>query len=611
MAGVNLPAQAADGPTITRNSVVCTPQIGGTYPLDGHFYYCGADSSKKAPMISAASSFFNAFPLIRSNLLAKNAEIYVFQNAETALKYKSYPAVPTAAALQTEFTKLNNVLGVTYATETPPKVHMFERKALTTYPQYDPIPIGTMQYVLAHEIGHAYDYTSGVFFSGTTSFNGWVVKDQDFMTLWASFPSAATLRNNWRAALDPLNATPAGVKWREIFADEVAKKAYDVTGVGIPPSSSETTQAIVPYFSCSRAVVHAKMLTGATPVKADYDALNTTSDPNVYARCIPAPQVYVPPGCTLVPQESEYAYQRPSALTSTGWYVYCGVQSDATYFRTRTGTDVQMLPSSATPAMRQRFQSLNYAIYVFQNDAQALALLGAAAVPDSAKNVGALGYHLGTKAGLATTPFIAMFEQVKTAAGPPATYYSYPFSNALNNYESGLGRQIGYAVDNIALLRLPGPGGSTSDEFKERIDGDIARFNLRDGCAASGPDTAMWGTLTNTICNTTTHVKKGMYVNMTNLAIVRGFSFAQLGSGAVALPPDYVNFFNEIPSEVDGHYSLIFAELVGNRAPGAEGNNFAALHIWLTTIYKCGELYVGGVYSSFIAPTATCPLPPQ
>lgn len=192
-----------------------------------------------------------------------------------------------------------------------------------------------------------------------------------------------------------------------------------------------------------------------------------------------------------------------------------------------------------------------------------------------------------------------MFERVKQSNG---SYVEHPNTNDMFNYDSGLWRESGRVVD-----QLVGSSGSVSSVFRNRITGDITRFNLRDGCAASGPDSTLWGSLKGTICNTTTHVKKAPYVGVSNLAIVRGLTVAQLGSGAVKFPPDYQAMFADVPAA--SNYSLIWAELIGyRRAGGNRGNDFAAMDVWVNTIYVCGKAYaVDGFYVTGAAPTASCP----
>ena len=55
-------AQAADGTPVVQNTISCTPQIGGSYPMNGHYFFCGADTARKQPMIDAAIAFMTAFP---------------------------------------------------------------------------------------------------------------------------------------------------------------------------------------------------------------------------------------------------------------------------------------------------------------------------------------------------------------------------------------------------------------------------------------------------------------------------------------------------------------------------------------------------------------------
>lgn len=282
---------------------------------------------------------------------------------------------------------------------------------------------------------------------------------------------------------------------------------------------------------------------------------------------------------------------------ATGWYVYCGVETDGR-FKTRTGDNFQSLPTTNPPQWRQKFQLAGQSLYVFRDVAQAISLLGSAAVPASAQVAGVLGFTQPQILGNATQPFVAMFEQVKQADG---SYLEHPNTNDLYNYDSGLYRESGRVID-----QLVGSSGSVSSAFRTRITGDITRFNARNGCATSGSDSNLWGPLKTTICDTSGN-KKAPYIGVSNLAIVRGLTLAQLGSGAVKFPPDYQAMFADVPA--DSNYSLIWAELIGYyRAAGNRGNDFAAMDVWVNTIYVCGKAYaVTGFYVTGVAPTAACP----
>jgi len=334
------------------------------------------------------------------------------------------------------------------------------------------------------------------------------------------------------------------------------------------------------------------------PTKADFDFYNTPpTDPNVYARCV-AP--YVPPvpaGCAFVTSSGSYPYQFVNGVAdpaATGWYVYCGI--NPTRFQTRSGNNFQSLTTSNPPAWRLKFQTSGESLYVFKDVNQAISLLGAAAVPASAQVAGVLGFTQPLIAGNAKQPFVAMFEQVKQTDG---SFVEHPNTNDLYNYDSGLYRESGRVIDQLA-----GASGSVNTTFQTRITGDITRFNLRDGCAASGPDTNLWGSLKSTICNTTTHVKKAPYVGVSNLAIVRGLTVAQIGTG-VKFPPDYQAMFADVPTATN--FSLIWAELIGSKRVGTGGNDFAGMDTWMSTIYVCGKAYSDAYFLTAAAPVAACP----
>lgn len=406
-------------------------------------------------------------------------------------------------------------------------------------------------------------------------------------------PTASALRAAAPAIYDPTSVS--GIKWHDVAAQEFAIRVKDVTGLGDSDTSDGTTA--VPYFSCSRAFIKGKMSNPSqAPTKADFDFYNTAADPNVYARCV-AP--FVPTGCAFVTSSGSYPYQFVNGVAdpaATGWYVFCGI--NPTRFQTRSGDKLLNLPTSNPPQWRQKFQLAGYSLYVFRDVAQAVSLLGSAAVPSSAQVAGVLGFTQPQILGNATQPFIAMFEQVKQTNG---TYVEHPNTNDLFNYDSGLYRESGRFIDQLASS-----SGSVSSAFRTRITSDITRFNARNGCATSGPDSTLWGSLKTTICDTSGN-KKAPYIGVANLAIVRGLTVAQLGSGAVKFPPDYQAMFADVPAA--SNFSLIWAELIGyKRAAGNRGNDFAAMDVWVNTIYTCGKVYAAdGYYINAVAPTAACP----
>lgn len=564
--------------------------------MNGNYFNCGLAIANKQPVIDATVTLMSSFPSVASDLSSKGVKIYIFKNAiEDAIFFNGTQSAVQQLAIYNSFT---NVRGETRINAVPAyrRSIVYEEMAdgIPPYPHYTPQSHAAMTRTVAHELGHQFDRGSSLWDSEQVSFNRLAARDQKFMDDTAVSPTAAALRAASPAIYNP--ASVGFIKWHELFAQEFAIRVTNVTGLGAPDPSDASTA--VPYFSCSRAYIKGKMSNPSrTPTKADFDFYNTPTDPNVYARCV-AP--FVPVGCAVVSSTGSYPYQLVNGVAdpaATGWYVFCGI--NPTRFQTRSGDKLQNLPTSNPPQWRQKFQLKGYSLYVFRDVAQAVSMLGSAAVPASAQVAGVLGFTQPQILGNATQPFIAMFEQVKQTNG---TYVEHPNTNDLFNYDSGLYRESGREIDQLA-----GAVGSVSSAFRTRITGDITRFNLRDGCAASGPDSTLWGSLKSTICNTTTHVKKAPYVGVSNLAIVRGLTVAQLGSGAVKFPPDYQAMFADVPTA--SNYSLIWAELIGYKRAGSNrGNDFAAMDVWVNTIYTCGKAYTAdGYYINAVAPTAACP----
>lgn len=587
-------AQAAEVQLQPKHGVTCKVQELGTYPFDGHIFYCGSFTDPaKQNILNAAASLMSSFPSVKSNLSGKNVEMYIFANVVDAQSYfwtgSSDPLViPDNATKQGFYNADIGTRGITYGDV---QVSMIFENVATGSPfTYTAQTTGQIIKAMFHEYGHGLDRSSaGVYDSASGSaFGNFTERDQRYLTQTAVSPTAASLRASYAYYINP----PVANKWKELFAQEFAIKVAGVTGVG--NTDPVDTAAIIPYFSCTQAYMQGKVANPSRqPTKADFDSFG----PTVYARCV-AP--FVPATCTNVTSTSSYPYQTTALpAAATGWYVYCGVNT-INQFKNRSGDNLLLLPTSpVASAWRNKFEIAGYSLYVFRDVAQAVSMLGSAAVPSTAQVAGVLGFTQPQIQGNATQPFIAMFERVKQSDG---SYVEHPNTNDMFNYDSSLWRESGRVVD-----QLVGSSGSVSSVFRTRITGDITRFNLRDGCAASGPDSTLWGSLTSTICNTTTHVKKAPYVGVSNLAIVRGLTVAQLGSGAVKFPPDYQAMFADAPAA--DNYSLIWAELIGyRRAAGNRGNDFAAMDVWVSTIYVCGKAYaVDGFYVTGAAPTASCP----
>jgi len=575
-----MPAQAAgtwvsDPP---RNGVICQVRTGGTYPEDDHVIYCGTDNLKRDALLTTILTTFTNFPIVKTQMASQGATFGQFTNVVDFAVYTS-PSGLTLAQQQAAYNADQDTVGKS----APYKSFVFENKAHGTYPAYVAQTTGQSQAAILHEMGHEFDYGTSPFRSVNAQTVYYGNADQQFLTATAVSPTSAALR----ASYDYFIGWSTTPRWTEIFSEQVARIALQA---GSPGTMGDVdTNALVPYFKCTKVYIKALMSHSGLVTKADFDAENTAGDPNVYGRC---EQAYIPPGCVIVQSSGSYPYQYNGLETNLGWYVYCG--TDPTRFQTRSGDILQSL--STTPAWRQKLQAAGIALYVFQDSAQAVSLLGAAAVPTTAQAAEVLGFTQTQILGNAETPFIAMFERVKQANG---TYVEHPFTNDMYNYDSDLKRESGRGVDLVA-----GAIGSVNTTFKNRVVADIARFNLRDGCAVSGPDSNLWGSLKSTICNTTTHTKQGMYATLSNQAIVRGLTVAQLGSG-VKFPPDYQALFPDTPSA--SNYSLIWAEMIAFYR-GSSGNDFAGELNWLNTIYTCGYAYsVNGVYVTGAAPVTTCP----
>lgn len=475
---------------------------------------------------------------------------------------------PTPPSLATQASTTDYVV-------VPPAIFIYEQSL-------SPVTPYEIAFNSRHEAGHAYQAlkTPGNFLADGTKYKQLVARDFLYMDLKNP---GNIFRGTYKYWLDyyAYNGTSV-VKhgYEELFAEQFALSPNLPNS--IPGSNKPVDLIIRNNFKCSQAYVNAHFQRGQDPIKSDFNALNDAGDSDVYSRCV---LPYKPANCNYVTATQPYPYLK----AETTFYVYCGV--NPAKFQTRSGDNLMNL--YVNPVWRQKFQYAGYALYVFQDSAQAVSILGAA-VPTAAQGVGVLGFSQPLGIGNTTGPFIAMFERVKQKNG---TYVEHPSTN-LFNYDSGLYRETGRGVD-----RISGSYGSSSAAFRARIDGDITRFNARNGCAVSGVDSGLWGAKKSAIC--ANGAKKSPYNTMTNIQIVRQFSVVDLPQ-AVQLPPNYTEFFPD--SALSSNYSLIWAELVGyKRSSANDGNDFEALHSWLSTIYVCGRLYANAYYQNMNALTAACP----
>ena len=568
-------------------AITCYARWGGNQWPDNatsaavsRFVYCGQEIASlpanptqaqlQAIGLTAVSSLVSMPAHVKTLFTSEDHHVFVFKDFNQ--RFTPFGLTPPASGA--------NLAATTDTVSAPPVTRLYEQKQSIPFNAYE------VAFNAQHEAGHAYQAFKdpAIYLANDPIYRQLVGRDFLYMDLKNP---GNTYRSTYQYYLTDYGSLPGPLfGYEELFSEEFSLSP------NLPGSVPDSVKAVDPIirdnFKCSQAYVNAHYQRGANPIKSDFTAMNSAADPDVYSRCV---LPYKTAACSYVPDPNK---NYPWLASSTTFYVYCG--SNPTRFQVRSGDNLMSLPTATPTQWRQKFQYAGYALYVFQDSAQALSILGAAAVPSTATAPGVLGFHQPQPVGNATTPFVAMFERVKQTNG---SYVEHPNTNDLFNYDQGLYRETGRGIDRIA-----GSTGSTSTAFRNRITGDISRFNLKDGCAASGTDSTLWGSLKSTICNTTTHVKKAPYVGVSNLAIVRGLTVAQIGSGAVQFPPDYQAMFADVPAAAN--FSLIWAELVGFRRADV-GNDFKGLHIWLSKVYPCGKLYSDGFYTTAVGPTATCP----
>lgn len=568
--------------TTTTGSIQCYARWGGTaWPDNGtsvndaRYIYCGSQiASLPANPTQAQLQALGTTALTSLANMPTHVKTLFSNNSYVVVIYKDFNqrwTGTTPPADGANFSAISDYM----RSPLPPITRIYEQSQNFPYTAYE------VAFNARHEAGHVYHALKvpGSYLANSSVYRQLAARDFLYMDLKNPNNNYRGTYQYWLKDYGTSSNPPFG--YEELFAEEFALSP------NLPGNTPQSAKAVDPIirdnFKCSQAYVNAHYQRGQDPVKSDFDALNSTGDSDVYSRCV---LPYKTATCSYVTSTQPYPYLQ----SETTFFVYCG--SNPTLFQNRTGTNLVNLYT--TPAWRQNFQYAGYALYVFQDSAQAVSILGSA-VPTSAQGVGVLGFSQPQAIGNATGPFIAMFERVKQSNG---SYVEHPNTNDLYNYDSGLYRETGRAVDRIA-----GSYGSSSAAFRARIDGDITRFNARNGCATSGTDSNLWGTKKSTICGN--GAKKAPYDTMTNIQIVRQFAIADLAP-AVQLPPNYSEFFPD--TALSGNYSLIWAELVGYyRSSANDGNDFEALHSWLSTVYVCGKLYANGYYQNMTAPTASCP----
>lgn len=281
---------------INHWGVSCTQRTTGSYPDNGRYFYCGTDVDFKTDILSATQSALLTYPSVLTSLSMQNIDIYVFTNAEDYGKYFwTGPSAPTAADLQTFWNDNRGIEGSSFPLSK--KIVLFEKIAdpepTHAYPAYIQSDPDKLTFVAFHEMGHSFDFLTN--FATGSKFKMYTAIDQSYMN--ATDPDPAFVRKENRYYLDPTKAPKPTEEWKELWAEEFAMQVRAGTGLGT--QRIVDSDVIEPYFKCGRAYVRARLISSNNPVQADFDAMNTPSDSNVYARCVVAPPNCFEQGLTL------------------------------------------------------------------------------------------------------------------------------------------------------------------------------------------------------------------------------------------------------------------------------------------------------------------------
>lgn len=296
-----------------------------------------------------------------------------------------------------------------------------------------------------------------------------------------------------------------------------------------------------------------------------------------------------------------YPHRLTSAPTTTGWFVYCGTDATDRY-RYDSGENFRMLTNGPTPPpnaqLREKFQANNIVLYVFTDVNQAKAALGTTNVPPAAEANGVVGY---TKmAPVSPIPsgiagIVMMFENPKNSSGVPTAIPTTP-ANLIYNYREVLSHESGHVIDWLAA-NASTPFGSNSAGYHTIVAGDITRFNARNGCALSGPDSNLWNsTIKTQICNGA-GARNATYPTSTwpNLRVVKDIVGSGIGTG-------FTQYFTSTPTYVE-----LFPQTIAITRTGGSSPAFTTTNDWISLVYKCTRQYGNRVYQFFDTAYGTCP----
>lgn len=247
------------------NGVTCLRRDGGSYPENGHFFYCGSSSTAKTLVLNQVKDILAAKSEVNDALSNAGSDFYVFETPMDQVAYFAAPNDPNLSQLKEDFydehhgafgfTQAGMGISLTYIWENYPDL-------TDSYPDLTAQTSAQLQYTAAHEMGHAFDYT----FAGpptepskTAEFERVFQLDKEYMLFNA--PTAATLIEEYPKFLVAPNYL------QEIFAEEFSdytSSTADITGV--------QGAVLNQYFDCTEAYTQSIIDNGREPTSMEYPA---------------------------------------------------------------------------------------------------------------------------------------------------------------------------------------------------------------------------------------------------------------------------------------------------------------------------------------------------
>lgn len=256
-----VPAHAVVTETsVTQNGVTCLRRDGGTYPENGHYFYCGSDATKKSAMKTLIiDQVLATYTNVRNRLSTANADIFVFANSVDAFTYKNLTPPLTTQQMHDDYVGAPGISDNPGLTDL--RTIIFEDIAVNPG-TFDTVPasMDQMKYTAIHELGHRFDYGSGTAKSDGVVFHRFVEHDQ--VQFDAKEPDAPTLRDAHKHII--VRNAVGVVPWRETYADQFVGFVLNAhsTWATMPAIYDEV---LSPYFTCSAMFVEKNVVNNRDP----------------------------------------------------------------------------------------------------------------------------------------------------------------------------------------------------------------------------------------------------------------------------------------------------------------------------------------------------------